>query len=69
MPTNKRHPAGTGHDPTTTPDYEAAGVKILTTHARVEMRKTVARLKQELRSVFAAEKDPADDTKPPRDRR
>jgi hypothetical protein len=69
MPTNKVHFAGTGHEPTTTPDYEAAGVKVLTTHTRVEMRKTVTRLKQELRSVFVAEKDSTRDAKPPRGRR
>lgn len=57
MPTNKRHPAGTGHDPNPEPDYEAVGLKVLTTHTRVEMRKSVKRLKRELRSAFAIDKE------------
>ena len=39
-------------------EFEAEGEKILTTHARTEMRKSVSRLKRELRSAFAVGSEP-----------
>ena len=41
--------------PEATAEYEAAGTRILADHAVAEMRKSVARLREELRSAFPPE--------------
>ena len=56
MPNNK--PCRTApRTPDATSEYEAAGIEVLTTHTRAEMRKSTARLKRALRWAFAVEQE------------